>query len=98
MSQLITASIDVMKIKADLCIKGKKGTYCNLVIWINDEPDKYGNDISIEQKTEKGSPKIFLGNGKTFKKESPANKEGVPQKGGNDLNEFEGREEGWPFK
>ena len=74
MGKLITASIDVMKIKKELLIKGEKGTYLNLVIWVNDEPDKFGNDVSFEQKTEKESNKIYLGNGKTYKpKEEQSN-------------------------
>jgi len=71
MGKLITASIDVMRIVKSLLIVGKKGTYLNLSIWINDEPDQYGNDCSIQQTTKKDEPKIYLGNGKTYKKESP---------------------------
>lgn len=84
MSKLITASIDVMKINKSMMIVGKKGTYVNLTIWVNDKDDKFGNDVSIEQKTIKGQPKIYLGNGKTYKpKEAqPANKEGQYQKSG----------------
>jgi hypothetical protein len=69
MSKLVTASIDVTKIVKSLLITGKKGTYLNLSIWFNDEPDQYGNDCSIQQTTKKDEPKIFLGNGKYYKKE-----------------------------
>ena len=69
MNKLITASIDVMKINKSMLITGKKGTYLNLTIWVNDEADKYGNDVSVEQRTEKGAEKIYLGNGKTYKKD-----------------------------
>jgi hypothetical protein len=68
MSKMITAKIDVKKIVKSLLYEGKKGTYLDLIIWVNDEPDKYGNDVSIEQKTEKGKEKIYLGNGRTYKK------------------------------
>lgn len=68
MSQLITASIDLDKIKAERLIQGKKGKYANITIWINDQPDQYGDDVSIEQKTEKGETKIYIGNGRTYKK------------------------------
>jgi hypothetical protein len=71
MSKLVTASIDVTKIVKHLLITGKKGTYLNLSIWFNDEPDQYGNDCSIQQTTKKDEPKIFLGNGKYYKKEAP---------------------------
>lgn len=70
MGKLITASIDVTKINKSMLITGKKGTYLNLTIWVNDEPDQFGNDVSFEQRTEKGQPKIYLGNGKTYKPQS----------------------------
>jgi len=66
MSKLVTASIDVKKIVKSLLITGKKGTYLNLSIWFNDEPDQYGNDCSIQQTTKRDEPKIFLGNGKYY--------------------------------
>jgi hypothetical protein len=84
MSQLITASIDVMKIDKARLITGKKGTYLNVTIWVNDQPDQFGNNVSIEQKTDKGQTKIYLGNGKTYHKkdvQKPENNEGVSQKG-----------------
>ena len=67
MSKLITAKIDVTKIQKQLLFSGQKGTYLDLIIWVNDEPDRFGNDVSIEQKTEKGKDKIYLGNGKIYR-------------------------------
>lgn len=69
MAKLITASIDVTKLDKRKLVKGKKGTYANLTIWVNDEIDDYGNDVSIQQSLSKeereaGAPKIYLGNGK----------------------------------
>ena len=69
MSKLITASINLQKVNRDLLIPGEKGKYLNLTIWINDEPDKYGNNVSVEQRTEKGKDKIYLGNGRSYKKD-----------------------------
>ena len=83
MNKLITASIDVTKIDKSRLITGKKGTYLNLTIWVNDKNDQFGNDVSIEQKTEKGQTKIYLGNGKTYTKtEKLENNEGKFQKNG----------------
>lgn len=70
MAKLITASLDVTKIVKEKLVKGKKGTYANLTIWVNDEVDQFGNDVSIQQslskdERESGAPKIYLGNGKT---------------------------------
>jgi len=71
MNKLINAKIDVKKINKDLLFKGGKGTYLDLTIWINDKPDQFGNDISIEQRTAKGEAKIYLGNGKFYQKSEP---------------------------
>lgn len=67
MSKLITASINLKKVDQSLLIAGSKGKYLNLTIWINDEHDQYGNDVSVEQRVEKGKPKIYLGNGRSYK-------------------------------
>ena len=66
MSKLILGKIDVLKIDKERLFKGKKGTYCDIAIWILDEPDRYGNEVSIQQNTKKGENKIYLGSGKFF--------------------------------
>ena len=71
MSKLITASIDVTKLDKGKLVKGKKGTYANLTIWLNDEVDQFGNNVSIQQSLSKeereaGAAKIYLGNGKQY--------------------------------
>jgi hypothetical protein len=72
MSKLITASINLKKVDQSLLITGDKGKYLNLTIWVNDEKDKYGNDVSIEQRVEKGKDKIYLGNGRQWKQNEQA--------------------------
>jgi hypothetical protein len=46
---------------------GKK--YLNVTIWINDEKDKYDNDVSIQlnskQESQEAEGKVYVGNGKT---------------------------------
>lgn len=69
MAKLITASINLKKVNQDLLIPGEKGKYLNLTIWVNDAPDQFGNDVSVEQRTEKGAEKIYLGNGRSYKKD-----------------------------
>lgn len=72
MSKLINAKINFSKIDKDRIFKGQTGDWLDLSIWINDKPDQYGNDVSIEQKTNKDEKKIYLGNGKFYvKKEDP---------------------------
>ena len=66
--KLYFAKIDVTKIDKSKLFKGDKGTYLDLSIWINDEPDKYDNTMSLQQSTKKGEDKIYLGNGKEYSK------------------------------
>ena len=46
MATIINASIDVTKIPKESLIKGKKGTYANVTVFINDET-RFGNNASI---------------------------------------------------
>jgi hypothetical protein len=77
MSKLYTGKIDVTKIQKDKLFKGEKGTYLNVAIWINDEPDQFGNTMSVQQQTGKDEAKIYLGNLKEFKKESNTGEQAV---------------------
>lgn len=75
MAKLITASIDVTKIDKSKLVKGKKGVYANLIIWVNDEVDQFGNNVSIQQsltkeERESNKDKIYLGNGKVHDKKN----------------------------
>jgi len=77
MSKLITASLNLNKVDKSKIFTSDNGTkYLNISIWLNDEPDQYGNDCAIQQQTGKDGPKIYLGNGKYYKKEAePENTE-----------------------
>jgi hypothetical protein len=72
MSKLLKCKIDVKKINKDLLYVGSKCTYLDIDIWILDNPDQYGNDVSIQQQTQRDEPKIYIGNGKVkeFKSKS----------------------------
>lgn len=68
MATIINASLDVTKIPKESLIKGKKGTYANVTIFINDET-RFGNNVSLamsqsKEDREAGQEKIWLGNGK----------------------------------
>ncbi len=73
MAKLITASIDVTKIDKSRIIEGRKGgKYLSLTLWVNEEDDQFGNNVSIEQSQTKeerdaNSPKNYLGNGKEWR-------------------------------
>ena len=68
MATIINASIDVTKIPKDQLITGKKGTYVNVTMFINDET-RFGNNARIavsqsKEERESGQEKIWLGNGR----------------------------------
>ena len=90
MAKLITASIDVTKLDKGKLVKGKKGTYANLTIWVNDEVDQFGNDVSIQQslskeERESGAAKIYLGNGKTHNGQNAAPQQAAVENENEDL-------------
>ena len=85
MSKLLKVSIDVTKIKKEHLYKGKKGTYANLDIWINDQPDDYGNDAGVKQSYKEGDKfeSHYIGNGKWFTaKEDVQKAEVIPDDNG----------------
>ena len=68
MSKLINAKINLSKVDKKKLFTGEKGIYLDLSIWINDKLDNYGNSISIQQRTGKDEPKIYIGEGKFYEK------------------------------
>ena len=79
MSKLLRCKIDVTKIDKNLLFKGQKGTYLDFNVWLNDEPDKYGNDASIEQQKPQGEERNYIGSGKWYKPRiEPVQTEEIP--------------------
>ena len=71
MSATIVTSIDVTKIPKDKLVKGKKGTYIDVVLFVNDQVNDYGKNVSMavsqsKEERESGSETIWLGNGKVL--------------------------------
>ena len=69
MSSIISISIDLAKIDKSKIIQGKKGKYYNLQVFVNDEKDKYGNDVAVsnnqtKEERERKEKKVYLGNGR----------------------------------
>jgi len=75
MSKMLTGSIDLNKIdKTKIVSTDKNGNpfengakYLNVVVWINDEADKYGNNASIQisqskEEREAGVKATYIGN------------------------------------
>lgn len=88
MSKLISISVDVTKLHKDRFYKGRNGAlYANLDIWINDEPDKYGNDASVSEAQSKDerdtkAPRNYVGSGKKLAgwgQSSPRGSNGSPK-------------------
>lgn len=68
MSTLYKGSIDLTKIKEEFAKQGKTGgNYINIDIWLNETPDKFGNEISIKQsfKVDDKFEGIYIGNAST---------------------------------
>lgn len=68
---LASIRIDVDKITKDKIFVGQKGKYLDLTVSINDEPNQYGQNISVWEKQSddernNDDAKNYLGNGKIF--------------------------------
>ena len=68
MATLINLSIDVEKLPKQKFVKGKKGTYYNFTIAVNDET-RFGNNVSAydsqtKEEREAKKNRDYIGNGK----------------------------------
>lgn len=63
---IIALKLNLSKIDKSALFKGEKGTYLDLSVYVNDEPDAYGNDVSARQDLGKDrrQEKLYIGNGK----------------------------------
>jgi len=71
MSKLVAIKIDIQKIDEARLYKGKKGTYLDATVFLNDEEDQFGNHGMITQSVSKeereaGVKGAILGNVKTL--------------------------------
>lgn len=67
MSAIVNFSLDLTKLPKEKMIKGKKGTYINLSLSVNDETNDFGQNASVfisQTKEEKDQKKNYVGNGK----------------------------------
>lgn len=72
MNKLLIGKINLSKIDKTRLFKGEKGMWMDIAVWFSEEPDKYGNNLSIQQSTKKDEPKIYLGEAKFYvPKEAP---------------------------
>jgi hypothetical protein len=80
MNKLLIGKINLSKIDKSKLFKGEKGMWMDIAVWFSEEPDKFGNNLSIQQSTKKDEPKIYLGEAKFYvpkeeKKEPPEAKQ-----------------------
>src|ERR1017187_9804688 len=79
MAQILSISIDLSKFDKARIIKGKTtGQYYDLQVFVNDEKDKYGNDIVVaegqtKEERDRKDKRKYLGNGRKIW-ESTSNK------------------------
>ena len=72
MTRIVRLKIDVTKIDKGRLFQGKKGTYLDATVFLNDEPGQYGDngmitqDVSKEER-EAGTKGAILGNATIFK-------------------------------
>jgi hypothetical protein len=73
MNKLFIGKINLSKIDKERLFKGQKGTYLDIAVWFSEEPDQFGNNLSIQQSTKKDEPKIYIGEAKFYvpKSEQP---------------------------
>jgi len=84
MGKLIKLSVCLTSIPKDKILNHANGKqYVSIDCWVNDEPDKFGKDVSLniqqtKEEREAKAPKIWCGAGETKwgfeKKEAPASK------------------------
>jgi len=73
MTKIINASIDLTKIEKSKIVAHENGSlYYSIQIFVNDEPDQYGNDVAIKEtltkkELEEKVKSKYIGNGRTAK-------------------------------
>ena len=68
MSALINLSINLDSLPKEKFVKGKKGTYYNFTVSVNDDTNTYGQNASAfdsqsKEQREAKEPKKYIGNG-----------------------------------
>lgn len=68
MSAIVNFSLDLSKLPKEKMIKGKKGTYINLSLSVNDNTNDYGKNASViiaqtQEEREAKQDKVYVGNG-----------------------------------
>lgn len=73
----VTDLMDMLKNKHSAFSKSNKNgkVYCNILIWQNDEEDKFGNNVSLQLSSSKDmrdkEEKVYIGNAKRLETSKP---------------------------
>ena len=85
MSKLYLGKINLKKIDKTKIFDGKDGNkWIDITVWVDDEnPDKYGNHLKVQQSTKKDEATIYLGEAKKYEKQeqqiTPNQNQGLPE-------------------
>jgi hypothetical protein len=77
MARIISIALKKSKLEKIPTFKGKEGEeYYNMDVIVNDQPDKFGQDVSVTEKQTKEDrmakkPKNYIGSGKTVWSKEP---------------------------
>ena len=69
MAGLLSVSINVADLPKEKFVQGKKGTYYNFTISVNDDTNQFGQNVSLfdsqtKEEREAKKAKTYIGNGK----------------------------------
>jgi hypothetical protein len=71
MSAIVNFSLDLTKLPKEKMIQGKKGTYINLSLSLNDQTNQFGSNASVvvtqsKEEREAKQDRVYVGNGKVI--------------------------------
>lgn len=67
MSKFMLGSLNLSKIPKEKIKEDKNGNkWLDITVWFNDQPDKFGNELSIQVSAKKDEPKVYIGNAKPY--------------------------------
>ena len=96
MAGLINISVNIADLPKEKFIQGKKGTYYNFTVSVNDDTNQFGQNVSVydsqtKEEREAKKSKTYIGNGRVVwsdgsmvvaqREEAPAQKEVVETSG-----------------
>ena len=90
-ARILKLRINVTKLDKTVFYPGNQGTYCDLDVFVNNEPDQYGNIASAKQdlgkeRRQAGEKAPYCGNGKWLEtRQAPAAKPAPQPKHGEDF-------------